>query len=61
MLAIYFEIVALVIILLVIPASERTFFSFAQSENLFKKQYDSDENQQSYYLTCTKKEQKLWT
>ena len=46
---IYSEIVALVIILLVILATSAT------SKNLFKEYYDSDENEQSYYLTCTQR------
>ena len=30
----------------------KNIFSFAQSENLFKEYYESDEKEQSYYLTC---------
>ena len=33
----------------------KNIFSFAQSENLFKEYYDSDENEQYYYLTCTQR------
>ena len=55
--AIYSEIVTLVIILLVIPAA-KNIFSFAHSENLFKEYYDSFENEQSYYPTCTQR--KSW-
>ena len=33
----------------------KNIFSFVQSENLFKGYYDSDENEQSYYVTCTQR------
>ena len=33
----------------------KNIFSLTQSENWFVENYDSDENEQSYYLTCTQR------